>query len=128
MNLLELTDPARQFARSMMDKYGDSGLENLDMHMDTRQPEPTAELSDIWIKKEAQDYGTGTQVLLDIVQWADQTGTIIYLSLGDKDPARGTTSRERLRKFYKRFGFVDNKNRNKRFDLSMYAHMYRLPH
>lgn len=127
MNILELTDPARQFARSMMSKYGEAGLKNLDMHMDTRQEQPVAELSDIWINKEIQGSGVGTQVMREITQWADQNGVTLYLSLGDKDQGRGTTSSGRLRKFYKTFGFRDNRGRGKRFDLSMYAQMYREP-
>ena len=127
MNIFELTYPARQFARSMMSKYGEAGLKNLDMHIDTRQEQPVAELSDIWVNKEMQGSGIGTQVMRDIVQWADQTGVTLYLSLGDKDDGRGTTSSGRLRKFYKQFGFRDNRGRGKRFDLSMYAQMYREP-
>lgn len=127
MNIFELTDPARQFARSMMNKYGEAGLKNLDMHMDTRQEQPVAELSDIWVNKDMQGSGIGTQVMREITQWADQNGVTFYLSLGEKDQRRGTTSRARLRNFYKQFGFRYNRGRGKRFDLSMYAHMYREP-
>jgi GNAT superfamily N-acetyltransferase len=127
MNIFELTDLARQFARSMMSKYGEAGLKNLDMHMDTRQEQPVAELSDIWVNKEIQGSGVGTQVMREITQWADQSGVTLYLSLGTKDKVRGTTSSSRLIKFYKQFGFINNKGRGKRFDLSMYAQMYREP-
>ena len=127
MNILELTDPARQFARSIMDKYSEAGLRNLDMHMDTRQDQPVAELSDIWVNKEIQGSGVGTQIMREITQWADQNGVTLYLSLGDKDQRRGTTSSGRLRKFYKTFSFRDNRGGGKRFDLSIYAQMYREP-
>ncbi|MDC1446571.1 hypothetical protein N8344_01205, partial [bacterium] len=32
------------------------------------------------------------------------------------DKQHGTTSQSRLRKFYKRFGFIDNKGRNKNYE------------
>jgi len=123
----ENADPASQFAQQLMQKYGDLGLKSLHMNVDTRHDEPVVELSDIWIDKETQGSGVGSQVMQDITAWADQNGALIWLALGDKDQGRGTTSQARLGRFYRQFGFKPNKGRGKRFDLSMYAKMYREP-
>jgi len=124
-SIKESTDPALQFSRQLLQKYRDLGLKTIRMNVDTRHPDPVVELSDIWIDPEVQGKGVGSQVMQEITQWADQNGALIWLSLGDKDQGRGTTSQARLRRFYKQFGFKPNKGRGKRFDLSMYAQMYR---
>jgi len=69
--------------------------------------------------------GIGTQAMNDVIEYADSSKRRVILSLGQKDKYRGTTSSGRLRKFYKRFGFVDNKGRNKDFTIS--DSMYRIP-
>jgi len=71
--------------------------------------------------------GAGTAAMQDLVNYADKNGQLIYLSVAEKDRSTGTTSKSRLKKFYKRFGFVDNRGRNKDFSLSRYADMYRMP-
>jgi len=84
------------------------------------------ELSHIAIKpKSRQKQGIGTQAMQDIIAFADRAGKRITLTTGVKDPDFGTTSATRLKKFYKRFGFVENKGRNKDFSIS--GNMYREP-
>jgi hypothetical protein len=77
-------------------------------------------------------HGTGTRAMERLLAFADAHGARIEISLPDPgfqptSDSKKTSSEARLRKFYKRFGFIDNKGRNKRFDLSMYTMMYRDP-
>ena len=71
--------------------------------------------------------GIGTKVMEDLVRWADHNGKTLTLSVADRNDDLGTTSGARLHRFYKRFGFVDNKGRRKDYSLSMYVNMYREP-
>jgi GNAT superfamily N-acetyltransferase len=59
--------------------------------------------------------GVGTKAMEELIAYADQLGKRITLSPGLPDDAQGTTSRSRLVKFYKRFGFKENKGRNRDF-------------
>lgn len=74
-------------------------------------------------KKKKQ--GAGTAAMTALVEFADQYGLRVILTLGMKDPLWGTTSRSRLIRFYKRFGFVENKGKNKDFSIS--GNMIRYP-
>ena len=67
------------------------------------------------IDKEYRKQGIGTFVMIHLIRYADSVGKEIILSPGVNDDRRGTTSRGRLVKFYKQFGFVENKGRNKDF-------------
>ena len=69
-------------------------------------------LSKIVLPVGERNEGTGSKVMQRIVDMADQEGKIIALT---PDTAFGGT-KSRLIKFYKRFGFVPNKGRNKTFD------------
>lgn len=78
-------------------------------------------LNRIEVPQGQRGFGIGTQVMDDFVRMADESGAIAKL-----DPSSdfgGTPSR--LRKFYKRFGFVENKGRAKDYEIS--EDMYRLP-
>lgn len=70
------------------------------------------------VKKENQKKGTGSEALRRLVDFADQHGKRIILSPAEPDDDWGTTSRSRLVKFYKRFGFYENKGRKKDFSIS----------
>lgn len=67
------------------------------------------DLSAITVDKSAQGQGSGTGAMTDLAQYADERGLTIVLIPGVKDTGHGTTSRTRLVKFYKRFGFIENK-------------------
>ena len=76
--------------------------------------------------------GAGTAAVQALTRFADERGLTIELSLAEKgyhpvDVGKITSSKERLRAFYKRFGFVDNRGRYKDFALSVYTSMYRTP-
>lgn len=75
------------------------------------------ELASIVVPKEERKQGTGTAFMEDLVAAADASGKIVELTPATRDDVHGTTSRGRLVKFYKRFGFVENKGRNKDFTL-----------
>jgi GNAT superfamily N-acetyltransferase len=85
-------------------------------------PEKGYELSRIVVPKEGRSSGVGTQVMEDIIQMADAQGAKVSLT---PDTEFGGTSVSRLKDFYKRFGFVENKGRNK--DFSTRNTMYRNP-
>lgn len=79
----------------------------------------------IWkiaLPKELRGQGLGSDIMDKIVDWADHVQALITLS---PSTSFGATSVNRLRKFYKRFGFVENKGRNKDYSLS--DTMYRKP-
>lgn len=70
------------------------------------------------VPKDMQRSGIGTKAMEELTSFADQHGRRIILSPAQADDAHGTTSRARLVKFYKRFGFVENKGRRKDFTVS----------
>jgi GNAT superfamily N-acetyltransferase len=70
--------------------------------------------------------GVGSSVMNDIIKYADANNMEIRLNPAVKDDNIGTTSRNRLVKFYKSLGFIENKGRN--IDFAKKAGtMYRLP-
>ena len=111
MRLYEVADKHNQaeldsFANAMVAKHGlkqfwlyDSGNDMI-------------ELSAIHVDKASQKQGAGTGAMNDLADYADQRALTIVLTPGVKDTGQGTTSRSRLVKFYKRFGFRENKGRN----------------
>lgn len=68
-------------------------------------------LSKIEVPKSERNSGQGTRIMEEIVAAADNEG--IDLALTPSDAFGSSTSR--LEKFYRRFGFVPNKGRNKDF-------------
>lgn len=85
-------------------------------------PERGYELSRIIVPEGERGTGVGTQIMEDMIQKADEQGARISLT---PDTSFGGSSTSRLKDFYKRFGFVENKGRNK--DFSTRNTMYRDP-
>lgn len=81
-------------------------------------------LHTIRVARQFRKEGRGTAAITDLCTFADQHGLRIRLTLGVKEKGE-TTSRARLIRFYKRFGFVENKGRHKNFTLP--PGMYREP-
>jgi len=77
------------------------------------------------VPKGQRKQGIGSQIMRELTNYADQIGKRIELTTGVKDPYHGTTSQKRLINFYKRFGLVHNKGRNK--DYTINNNMYREP-
>lgn len=78
-------------------------------------------LSRIVIPDASRNRGAGTQVMQRITDWADQNGRTVALSPSSDFGG----NKARLNDFYKRFGFVENKGRNKDYEIS--ETMYREP-
>lgn len=72
-------------------------------------------LSRIFVPKENRKQGVGSQIMQFIVNYADKENRIITLS---PSTDFGGTSINRLKNFYKNFGFVENKGRNKNYKYS----------
>jgi len=82
-------------------------------------------LNMIAVNASEQGQGIGTRIMQDLVALADKQGRRIVLTRGQRDPNFGTTSGARLKRFYKQFGFIENKGRKKDFSIS--ENMYREP-
>lgn len=98
------------------------GVKTLSLYQDRKGD---IKLETIIIDKDKRGEGVGSDVLNRIIDFADQQGLRVKLTPAVQDDFQGTTSRSRLVKFYKRFGFVENKGRNKDFEIS--EGMYREP-
>lgn len=66
--------------------------------------------------------GLGSNFMRDLCSWADDHKVIICLTPSD---TFGASSTNRLKKFYKRFGFIDNKG--SKTDFNHKESMYRKP-
>lgn len=77
-------------------------------------------LDDVRVPKDQRKQGIGTEFMTDLARMADEAGRTITLTAA-KD--FGATSVGRLKEFYKRFGFVENKGRN--YDPAISGSMYR---
>ena len=82
-------------------------------------------LDSIIIAKDRQDQGWGSRAMEALTDLADHFERTIWLSPAERDSYHGTTSKGRLQKFYKRFGFVMNRGRRK--DYRHMESMYRRP-
>lgn len=74
----------------------------------------TVTLSRIVIPEGDRSAGAGSRAMQEIVDWADANGKKIALT----PSADFGGNKKRLGEFYKRFGFVDNKGKNKDFEVS----------
>lgn len=83
-------------------------------------------LDTIIVGKQNRGQGIGTKALNMLTDYADKLGKRIILTPAVKDNYQGTTSRARLVKFYKQFGFKESKGRNIDFVIGA-GKMYRDP-
>tara|TARA_R110000868_G_C10885510_1_gene763238 strand:+ start:115 stop:1083 length:969 start_codon:yes stop_codon:yes gene_type:complete len=107
-----------QFADDLEKKHG--AKVHLDLHNNNE-----VHLYHIEVPKGNRRKGVGSAIMQEINAYADQNKRRVTLNPASKDDRLGTTSRNRLIKFYKRHGYVHNKGRNKDFRTS--AAMYRDP-
>lgn len=79
-------------------------------------------LSRIIVPKESRKQGIGSKAMQELIDYADANNKRILLT---PSTDFGATSTERLKEFYKEFGFVENKGKNK--DFTTKETMYREP-
>ena len=105
-----------EFALELQDKYG------VELDLLGGPESETLSLSRIIVPKEQRGKGVGAKVIEEVVQFADSNNKKLVLT-----PSKdfGGTSVKRLTDFYKRFGFVENKGKNK--DFTIRDTMYRVP-
>ena len=91
----------------LRNKYGDK-LKDLDIY----ENNTSLKLTRIIVKPELRNSGVGTNVLKDLIKYADNTSKIITLT--PSNDFGGNVNR--LIQFYKIFGFKMNKGHNKNFE------------
>lgn len=89
--------------------------------LDIAETPKAIDLSRIVVPKELRGQGIGSSVMQDLINYADESGKQVRLS--PTSDFGGSVSR--LKDFYKNFGFVENKGRNK--DFTTRETMIRLP-
>ena len=87
-------------------QWDDAGIENA-----VFEKNGTITLSQIVVPKGERGAGKGTAAMRQLVDYADRTGQRVVLSPSSDFGG----SKKRLVEFYKRFGFVQNKGKNKDF-------------
>jgi GNAT superfamily N-acetyltransferase len=110
---MDLEDEAEAVAQELRSKY--PGLQ-LDYHYDDRHG--TLIVSRVVVPKDKRNQGIGTSVMQRLVEFAKAKGLKTALT---PEPIGERGSKERLRKFYKGFGF--KKNKDPRVSESMMASM-----
>lgn len=105
-----------EFALELQNKYG------IELDLLGSPESETLSVSRIVVPKEQRGKGVGAKVMEEIIQFADSNNKKLVLT-----PSKdfGGTSVKRLTDFYKRFGFVENKGKNK--DFTIRDTMYRVP-
>tara|TARA_R110000851_G_scaffold123761_2_gene253678 strand:+ start:6343 stop:8151 length:1809 start_codon:yes stop_codon:yes gene_type:complete len=82
-----------------------------DVSLDVYEKNNTINLSRIVVPKDVRNSGIGSDVMQDLVSYADETGQKVALT--PSSDFGGNV--KKLKEFYKRFGFVENKGKNKDF-------------
>jgi len=93
---------------------------NSNVNLDIAEKNGVINLSRIVVPKEQRGTGVGSGIMKQLVDYADATGSKITLT---PSTDFGGTSVSRLKDFYKQFGFIENKGKNK--DFSTRETMYR---
>ena len=110
------TDPDIRYSlKDIKDKYADKTD-----HLYIYEKKNTISIDNMVVKKEYRNQGIGTAILNDVIDYADRVQKTITLT-----PTSEFGTKERLKKWYKTNGFVENKGRNTDFTIS--DTMYRLP-
>ena len=89
--------------------------ENANVKLDVYEKNGIVNLSRIVVPKEQRRSGIGSQIMQDLAAYADANNAKMTLS---PSTDFGATSVSRLKDFYKKFGFVENKGKNKDFSIS----------
>ncbi len=102
--MTEAYNPAGTIGNALIAKYPNVVL-------DVAESPKAIDLSRIVVPKELRGQGIGSTVMQDLIDYADQSGKQVRLSPTSDFGGSPT----RLKKFYKEFGFVENRGRNKDF-------------
>ena len=101
--------PEQLNPKSISEKYKQSGVES----SITERPNEIT-LQKVIVPKEARGAGVGSRFMNDLIQYADEQGKTVSLT----PSADFGGNKARLTEFYKRFGFVENKGKNKDYEIS----------
>ena len=118
---MEMGGNIKDFQNNLISKYPQ--LKTLFLSENDKE----IQLDMIEVEKNYRKSGVGSNVMNELIDYADKKNKVIVLVPAIRDDLHKTTSRNRLVKFYKRFGFVENKGRNKDFTKKG-GSMYRLPY
>lgn len=119
-----LTKATTLLSNKLMAKHGLDYLFVRNSNIPT-QAQDRIHVYELSVPKSMRKQGRGSGAMKDVTAFADRHKLTTTLDLAHKDPISGTTSKERLRKFYGRFGFKSNRGRNK--DYTTQATMIRKP-
>jgi len=102
--------------KNIAKKYQEHGID-----ADVYNGKNAIELSKIVVPKDKRGEGLGSKFMQDLISHADKNEKKIVLS---PSTDFGASSVNRLKEFYKRHGFVENKGKNKDYSIShsMYRH------
>jgi len=102
--------------KQMSNKWESQGIKN-----DVFENGNKITLSKIVVPKESRNSGIGSKYMKELLDYADASGKRVELSPSDDFGG----NKNRLKEFYSRFGFIENKGKNK--DFSTMQSMYREP-
>jgi ribosomal protein S18 acetylase RimI-like enzyme len=101
-----------QYNKLMEGKYIDFPVDS-DIALEVWEDDTKLTLDTIVIPKSFRNQGMGTKIMEMVCEYADEVNKPLFLT---PSTSYGATSVDRLVKFYKKFGFKRNKER----DLSMH--------
>lgn len=111
----EQTISVDDFVKSIKKQYG------IELGLKGSPSSNVLSLHKIVVPEAMRNQGTGTNAMQDIIKYADsQNKTIVLTPSSDFG-----SNKKRLTDFYKKLGFVENKGRNKDYEIS--ESMYRSP-
>jgi GNAT superfamily N-acetyltransferase len=96
-----------QYEKLLQEKYIDFPVDDPNISLEVWEDDDKLVLDKIVIPKESRKQGIGTDIMNRICDYADNVQRPIYLT---PSTSFGGSSVNRLKEFYKRFGFVKNPN------------------
>ena len=92
--------------RRLMEGYVSFPVDK-DIILEVWEDDNKLELNNVVIPKELRGQGMGTKIMNMVIDYSNQVNKPIYLT---PDVSFGGTSIDRLKRFYKRFGFKKNRD------------------
>ncbi|MBZ6534043.1 GNAT family N-acetyltransferase [Acinetobacter seifertii] len=111
----EETISVDDFVKSIKKQYG------IELDLKGSPSSNVLSLHKIVVPEAMRNQGTGTNAMQDIIKYADSQNKAIALT----PSSDFGSNKKRLTDFYKKLGFVENKGRNKDYEIS--ESMYRVP-